>query len=70
MRMSVTQHRSRRGGSLDCIDGIGVDASGENSHPPGEDRDMAVNNRNIVAKMMTPAQIAEAEKLAREWKPK
>ncbi len=39
-------------------------------HPPGEDRDRAVKNRDIVAKRMTPAQIAEAEKLAREWRPK
>ena len=37
---------------------------------PGEDRDQAVENRDIVAKMMTPAQISEAQKLAREWKPK
>jgi len=27
-------------------------------------------NRDGVAAMMTPAQIAEAQKLAREWKPK
>ena len=52
-------------------------------YPPGEDRDRAVKNRDIaelggghallgdlVAKMMTPAQISEAKKLAREWKPK
>ena len=39
-------------------------------YPPGEDRDRVVNNRDIVAKMMTPAQISEAQKLAREWKPK
>ena len=51
--------------------------------PPGEDRDRAVKNRDIaelggghallgdlVAKMMTPAQISEAKKLAREWRPK
>ncbi|MCH7692462.1 MAG: sel1 repeat family protein [Proteobacteria bacterium] len=38
--------------------------------PPGEDRDEAVKNRDIVAKRMTPAQISEAQKLAREWKPK
>ncbi len=38
--------------------------------PPGEGRDKAVKNRDILAKRMTPAQIAEAEKLAREWKPK
>jgi hypothetical protein len=28
--------------------------------------EMAVKNRGIVAKQMTPAQIAEAQKLARE----
>ena len=30
----------------------------------------AVRNRDRVAAKMTPAQIAEAQKLAREWKPK
>ncbi len=39
-------------------------------YPLGEDRDEAVKNRDIVAMMMTPAQISEAKKLAREWKPK
>ncbi len=39
-------------------------------YPPGKDRDNAVNNRNDVAKKMTQAQISEAQKLAREWKPK
>ncbi len=38
--------------------------------PPGKDRDQAVKNRDIVAKKMTPAQMSEAERLAREWKPK
>ncbi len=38
--------------------------------PPGEDRDDAVNHRNSLAEKMTPAQLTEAEKLAREWKPK
>ncbi len=33
-------------------------------------RDLAVKNRDIVASRMTPAQIAEAQRLAREWKPK
>ena len=37
---------------------------------PGEDRDKVVKNRDHVAKRMTPAQISEAQKLAREWKPK
>ena len=27
------------------------------------------NNQDIIAARMTPAQIAEAQKLAREWKP-
>ena len=39
-------------------------------HPPGEDRDQSVKNRDHVAKRMTAAQISEAEKLAREWEPK
>ncbi len=30
----------------------------------------AISNRNIVAGKMTPGQIAEAKKLAREWMPK
>ncbi len=38
--------------------------------PPGEDHDDAVKNRDIVAIWMTPAQISEAKKLAREWRPK
>ncbi len=38
--------------------------------PPGTDRAIPVKNRDIVAKHMTPAQIAEAQRLAREWKPK
>ncbi len=38
--------------------------------PPGEGRDKAVEGRNFVEKRMTQAQISEARKLAREWKPK
>ncbi len=30
----------------------------------------AIKNRDHVAEKMTPAQIAEAQRLAREWKPK
>jgi hypothetical protein len=33
-------------------------------------RDMAVKNRDAAAAKMTPAQVAEAQKLAREWVPK
>jgi TPR repeat protein len=32
-------------------------------------RERAVKNRDIVAKRMTPGQIAEAQSLARDWKP-
>jgi hypothetical protein len=35
-----------------------------------EMRAAAVRSRDYVAARMTPAQIAEAQKLAREWKPK
>jgi TPR repeat protein len=35
-----------------------------------EARARAVHNRDVVAAKMTPAQIAEAQKLAREWRPK
>jgi uncharacterized protein len=33
-------------------------------------RDLAVKHRNEVAAKMTSAQIAEAQRMAREWKPK
>ena len=35
-----------------------------------ESRDMAVENRDLVVAELTPAQIAEVQKLAREWRPK
>ena len=38
--------------------------------PPGDRRDIAVKSRDNVAMRMTPAQISEAQKLAREWRPK
>jgi len=38
--------------------------------PPGDDHAIASKNRDIIAKAMTPAQLAEAQRLAREWKPK
>jgi TPR repeat protein len=34
-----------------------------------EDRDRAVKARDFVASKMAPAQVAKAQKLAREWKP-
>jgi len=42
------------------------------SHFPASEekgREKALKNRDIVASRMTPAQISEAERLAREWKP-
>jgi len=40
--------------------------------PPSDtgDRSASVNYRDLVAKKMTPDQIAEAQKRAREWKPR
>ncbi len=38
--------------------------------PPGKQRDLAAEKRDLVGTLMTPAQIAEAQMLAREWKPK
>ena len=38
--------------------------------PPGEDHDRAAQDRDTLAELMTPAQIAEAEKLTREWRPR
>ena len=38
--------------------------------PSGEDRDLAVKNRDFAAGRMTAAQIAEAQRLARDWRPK
>ena len=35
-----------------------------------EKRNEAVKNRDIIASRMTPAQIAKAQRLALEWKPK
>jgi TPR repeat protein len=38
--------------------------------PPGMPRTLAGENRERVSEKMTPAQLAEAHRLAREWKPK
>jgi TPR repeat protein len=38
--------------------------------PPGDDHAIASKNRDIIAKAMTPAQLAEAQRMAREWRPK
>ena len=40
------------------------------SNRTGDDRDTAVKNRDLVAKKMTPGDLSEAQRLAREWKPK
>ena len=41
-----------------------------NNLASAHDYETASKNRDFLAKLMTPAQIAEAQKLAREWKPK
>ncbi|MGH6953553.1 MAG: tetratricopeptide repeat protein, partial [Alphaproteobacteria bacterium] len=38
--------------------------------PPGELRDKTEERRDGLAEIMTPDQITEAHRLAREWKPK
>ena len=37
---------------------------------PGKDRDRAAQGRDMLASLMTPAQISEAQNLAREWRPR
>jgi uncharacterized protein len=39
-------------------------------HAPKDDRDTIVEMRDSVAAHLTPQKLAEAQKLAREWKPK
>ena len=39
-------------------------------YPAGQDHDDAVRLRDLAASKMTPAQLEEAQRLAREWKPK
>jgi hypothetical protein len=41
-------------------------------YPPSEQakREAVIKDRDIAASKLTHAQIAEAQKLAREWKPK
>ena len=39
-------------------------------YPPGEIRNKTAELRDDLAERMTPDQIAEAQRLAREWKPK
>ena len=38
--------------------------------PPGGVRDSAVKDRDRIAARMTPEQIAEAQRLARDWQPR
>ena len=40
------------------------------SMPPGKNRDTAASHRDNVERKMTPDQVAEAQRLARERKPK
>ena len=38
--------------------------------PTGDDQKKAADLRNEIARQMTPQQIADAQQLAREWKPR
>ena len=40
------------------------------SNRTGDERDIAVSNRDRVAEKMPPEDISEAQRLASEWKPK
>jgi len=40
------------------------------SRSKGTDHEEAVRLRDLIGKTMTPAQVGQAQKLAREWKPK
>ena len=40
------------------------------AHMTGNDQKFSTVNRDKIARHMTPAQVAEAQKLAREWRPK
>jgi len=37
------------------------------SRATGDDREQAAESRDALAKLMTPAQLAKAQRLAREW---
>lgn len=39
-------------------------------NPTDSPKKLAAENRDKIARRMTPTQVAEAQKLAREWKPK
>jgi len=49
---------------------LGVGKTDHETASEKENRDSAAKSRDFVASKMTPAQIAAAQKLAREWKPK
>ncbi len=38
--------------------------------PPDETRNLLVITRDLTERHMTPDQVAEAQRLARQWKPK
>ena len=37
--------------------------------PPGENHDIAIKNRDVIAHAMTRQQIAQAQQMARDWRP-
>ena len=58
--------------SVSCMQGLSVPQDYVLAHlwfslAPASGNKDATKNRDIAAKQLTPAQIAEAQKLAREW---
>ena len=58
-----------------CLEGRGVPEDFVQAHmwfnlsSQAQDSRLTTQDRDMTARLMTPAQIAEAQKLAREWKP-
>jgi len=61
-------HRGR-GVPKDYVEAYKWFALAATKSSPGKTRDNAIKGRDAVASEMTQAQIAEGQKLAREWKP-
>ena len=59
-----------RGVPQDYVQGHMWNNLAASSLPTGKQHDLAAEARDLVGRLMTPAQISEAQKLAREWKPK
>jgi hypothetical protein len=68
MNPYIRRRRARRGNCL-SVSRSTTRLPVVNPASDKKDRGTAVHNRDLVASKMTPAQIAEAQRLAGEWKP-